>query len=223
MDRYPIDVLPPRDIDWRAIAQVVTGGQSVSGFTQSARLDGGGFWACTYSEAHVSDEASLAAHVALEARLDGGAAPIIVPRPRTPSRLLLAPHSDYGAFSDGGLYQCGSTAAVAALAASLRATTLRVQITAGVLGPYFTIDHATVGPRYYAIARQTDLGGSLYDLEIRTPLREAVSLGEALDFDDPRCVMRLADPESIRLPLQYNRWAAFSPVFVEYFDQAIPS
>ena len=216
MDTYPLAALPPRDVEWSPIAQTRGGGQSLSGLAQLTRLDGGGFWMCRYIQVPTPTPSAIEAHAALEARLDGGAAPIIVPRPITPKRMEDATFSDGATFADRSDFTAPSCIVTAAEAAALRATTLRVTVSAGELGAYFTIEHPTMGPRYYAIGRRALVSGTTYDLTIRTPLREAVSAGEALDFDTPRCVMRLADPESMKLKLDFNRWGFFSPLFVEH-------
>jgi hypothetical protein len=54
-------------------------------------------------------------------------------------------------------------------------------------GELFSVEHAAWGWRVYRITR---IDGDV--ITFRPPLREAMAAGAALEFDTPRCQMRLA-------------------------------
>jgi len=75
------------------------------------------------------------------------------------------------------------------------------------------VDDATL-----ALVDEEELeGGGPYTVTFRPPLRGAVPSGTRIEFDNPRCVMRLAEPQSMELTLELRRVGTPSVSFVEYF------
>lgn len=159
---------------------------------------------------------------------DGGVNRIVVPRNDAlfrpwPAGLAATfgidvPHDDGAMFDDGaGYYQ--SVIDVTAAAAALRATSLDVAITyAGELmgGESFSILHETLGWRLYEIATvDVDEAGGV--ITFNPPLREAIGDDTPLEFDRPRCTMRLVSPSSMNLSVQPWTFNAASVDFVEAF------
>jgi hypothetical protein len=82
--------------------------------------------------------------------------------------------------------------------AALRTTTLQVAfVDAAPLlgGEPFSILHPVRGKRLYGIHSVGETVGGVTEITIRPPLREAIAAGTELDFDNPGCVMRLANPD----------------------------
>ncbi len=225
---WPWDLFPPASERFRLGAVTITGGVSVGGQVRMSRTDGGGLWVCEAGEIDLFGRSTIKTARALEAQMDGGCTPIVVPafeypfQPRVDDTVSVGVgHSDGSTFSDGSLYASRAMEAVLAEAAALRATRLIVMpIRLGPLegGERFTIDHPTRGPRLYTIATVAapDEAGAV-EITIRPPLREAASAGADVDFDHPRCVMRLANPNEWLSALDALHEMTATPVWVEAF------
>jgi hypothetical protein len=59
--------------------------------------------------------------------------------------------------------------------------------------------------------------GGFPTVTVRPPLREATAVGTRVEFDYPKCVVKLADPDAMDLPLERRLYGSASPVFVEDF------
>ncbi len=80
--------------------------------------------------------------------------------------------------------------------AALRATTVVIEMDLGGRlhgGERFAVNHSTWGWRLYRIGLVTRVDAAHYSCKIRPPLRQAVLANDVIEFDVPRCVMRL-DP-----------------------------
>ncbi len=222
---------------WRPYlaGQTVTGGQSTSGQVQTAKTDGGGRWVFEAADADLFDRGQLTLWRKYEALLDGGATEIIVAlcdrrqapvpiidgKPYFGSRNL--PHSDGALFSDGTGYAQDPIYAETGGSAALRATTISLHmIQSGdvVGGEHFSIDHATAGRRLYRIAKVlSDDGAGNLSVQIRPPLREAITAGMEADFNNPGCVMRQSSAD-IAPAVEGHILAKASITFMESFDYA---
>ncbi|WBT04802.1 hypothetical protein PFY01_09030 [Brevundimonas vesicularis] len=134
---------------------------------------------------------------AIEACLDAGIGKMVVwscEKPFAPGDLSLpdVPHSDGTAFGDGSQYASAPAGATVAVSAPKRATVLTIAMIAGVIqgGENFSITHPTKGTRRYRVAR---VEGD--EITIRPPLREAVAVGEEINFLRVGCVCKLANPD----------------------------
>lgn len=190
-----------------------------------ARLDGGGLWMGEQSF-YFHCPSQIRAARAIEAQLDGGVEEIVAWSHETPfspgrSRTLEGvPHSDGSTFSDGTLYAGVGFSLTVAAAAPLRGTQLVVTGDAAALrgGERFSISHPTMGLRRYVIGR---VDGNV--LTIRTPLREALTGGERMDFDRVGCVVRLLNPDEFLGAVSLNSDVAAVAKWVESFNALVPS
>lgn len=228
---WPFRLLPPLSARWYRQGATQLGPVSIDGAQQQAsRTDGGGLWRldCTFS---ANTRARILALRAWHEYLDAGTVEFLMPvldlhfAPRnTVAGVPQKPGSPTPAtdcFSESGSY--GSPMMVASVVedAALRATSLAISMTQGAspeAGQIFSINHASVGWRKYNIQRIADSAGDAFTLAIRPPLREAVSADDAIEFDMPRCVMRL-HPESanaLSLPVEMlNGGGTVSASFIE--------
>lgn len=235
---WPFRILPPRKQRPYRIGSSKLGPVAADGVQQQVtRIDGGGLWRldCSFEVWTIDQAKALRAWATF---LDNGAAPFIMPlidlhfaprdlvggvlRKPTPT----TPASDY--FSEVAAY-APSPIVVAEIvqAASIRATQVRIQIDQGSApkgGEFFSILHPG-GWRLYSIGRiVNELSGGVYDVQIRPPLREAVVLGSgsfAVEFDIPRCLMRLHPESSPQLALAVTNFRVGEEVtasFVEHFE-----
>lgn len=226
-DTWPFGVLSPADLEWSPVGGVDTGGPSLSGLEQLDRTDGGPKWIARMVRIPLATREQILAFQALQMNLENGTAPIILrrrARDRTPgvdsSPGALTPHSDETPFDDGSLYLTQDVTASTTESADLRDDTLTITIAALrplIGGEDFGINHPTAGWRMYRVRRVLSNVGEAYTIQIGPPLREDVPDGTALDFSDPRCVMRLSDPRSFATALQFNRYGWVDAEFEEAF------
>lgn len=240
---FPRALLRERSHSWNLIGVAATPGLTLASTATLVRTDGGGLWRCSMSDVSLSgapgrqgrdrQKVSTLLWRAVRQICDGGVTPIIVPRndalfrpwPAGVSHTAGVIGFDDGAlFDDGtGFYQ--SVIDITAAAAALRATSLDISINyAGELigGESFSIDHETMGPRLYEIATAVvdDDDPTQATITFRPPLREAIEDDTPLEFDRPRCLMMLASPGAMDLPI--NPWT-FNSASVEFIEAPPPA
>ncbi len=227
---WPMARLAPKDLNWWPGGMIDTGGKSLSGLEQSERLDGGPLWRCTMAQIPLSSRAEILAFQALQMLLAGGTQPIVIPRePSFRAPVVTTgggvPHSDDTPFADSSLYSAPSIMAALTADHELRAYQLAFSYAGGLAlegGEDFSIEHPAVGWRMYRVTKVTLVelqsgGDYLYEIEIGPPLRDDVPAGTVLDFDTPRCTMKLTDPESFATALTANRYGFVDATFDEAF------
>jgi hypothetical protein len=204
-----------KDKDIRREGLTSSGGTSLSGYEDVIRTDGGGFVVAEFSNGGTrARQDTLAIRAILDA-MDGGAVAVVVhfcDRLHQPvGDRVTVPHSDDTPFSDDTLYVSSGASASAVAPAALRATSLRMTIVSELpllAGELFTIVHPNWGERAY---RVINIDGDT--IQFRPPLREAINAGTALDFDDPRCRMRLSGTPNNATNM--GRFQAVTARFVE--------
>jgi hypothetical protein len=143
----------------------------------------------------------------MSAICDGGAMPVVVPMRFAPDSpypsgggTLITVyddimHTDDVPFSSGVGYQVGTIDATLDEAALMNATTLTIAITYGgdlQGGEHFSIDHPVLRHRLYRVRTAKDNGDGTWDITIRPGLRGDTAADTKLNFNTPKCVMRLA-------------------------------
>jgi hypothetical protein len=204
---WPFRLLPPYAVRWFPYGNVAVGPVSLDGASQQAvRTDGGGLWGLECSFETPTNDAILALR-GWAVHLDAGMTEFVMPRqnlnfaplPISAGKPVRAgkPPIALDPFGEEGNYGPALITATAA-AASLRATSVAITMTQGSRirpGHVFAINHSGAGWRMYQIGRVTDILGDVFTCSIRPPLRQAITNGTAIEFDLPRCKMRLR-PES---------------------------
>jgi len=188
-------IFSPDGIEADREQKVISGGTSLSGADDTIATDGGGRWFAQFSEPYLDEPVIAKTWRALSAHLSG-ARPIIVrlcdARHQPAGGFVEVPHSDGTPLSDDTLYVSGETDVRAATDAPLRATTLAVDVVSLpedlTGGERFSIQHPTMLDRAYEIS---DIDVDAGTITFEPPLREAVSAGTPINFEDPRCVMRI--------------------------------
>lgn len=221
MDVWPIHLLTPNAPHW-VLAGALTGATPVVGPPSQMNLTGGPYWTCEHGETTAYDPEMIKVARSLQALADGGSTRFIVTSCEgglmpSPAGATTVPHSDGTPFSDGQEYISATFSAVVQAPAALRATTLQIALPVGTAMDVcdFSIDHPTKGPRRYRAARVLDQVGSIATVTIRPPLREALTGGEEIEFEHPRCVMVLVNAQDFLGALQSGRIAELSARFVE--------
>lgn len=237
---FPRLLLREKSHSWNLLGVVATPGVT-NNVANLVRSDGGGFWSCVMNDVTLSGAGSARGRDrqristllwrAVRQICDGGANRVVVwrndagfrPWPEGVAQGVPAPipHSDDTFFSDGtGYYQ--SKIDVTAAAASLRDTSL--DLTLNVCAPLiggecFSIQHTDVGWRLYEIATVTydEDDDTQATITFNPPLRGDIAANMRLEFDRPRCVMRLKSPSSMDLSVQPWTFNQASVDFVETF------
>lgn len=193
--------------DIRVVGSETDGGVSLSGISEPIQNDGGGFWQADWSDgnfggAQTARRADTLAWRAVNAGLSGGQRVIarFCDRHHQPVfALATVLHSDDTPFDDGSEYASGGASAtvlavVNGQTGGLNCTILDIAITSErplIGGERFTHVHPTWLDRAYEIASVEDIGGGKR-IKFQPPVRGGIEVGDALDFDNVRCVMRRA-------------------------------
>lgn len=220
VDWHPI--LKPQAVSFNLRGQTIIGGVSLTGRTQVALLDSG-YWIAQYSGIVVSTPAKVRAYRALAASLRGGAFQVRLPAvdcsqapwPDGDADNEQVPYDDDALHDDDtGFYQ-PVIAVVLDVAGVSGDSIVTVDVqNAGDIRPgmLFSLDS---GNRMHVIRMVLSTVGSIQQWAISPRLRSAYSVGEELDFDDPRCLMRLSDEGAADLMLTTGKFGTPDMQFVE--------
>lgn len=215
--RWPDAVLRPQNVAFDIAPRSLAGPSSVSGVTQVVASDAG-IWKATLGGVIVKSRAEVLAFRAIANLLEGRLGTILVPLCRAyqpvpaDSDALYddVPHSDDSLFEDDTGYVGTVIDVVAAAPAAVRAVSMTVTVNyAGDIEPG---QHFSLGERLYRV-RTFDAGTGA--MTFRPPLREAAAAGDALNFDDPVCLMRLASDDAMNLELSLRRFGNPTVNFIE--------
>ncbi len=229
---FPTHLFNPDTITLKPAGSVISGGESLSGETDVIRTDGGGYWMIIMSGIDLINDAQLKAWQAWEDHLDGGATKVLVPVPELrqaprpalplrPSQLLATSDDPY--FPEALAFATPWITASIVGAGALRATEITIDVTGGARlmgGERFAIDNATSGRRVHRVRRVLSRGGTdgqQATVSIRPPLREAVTNGQAVDFDWPSVVATLMPDSNISPVIERGRYARVDISFREAF------
>lgn len=230
---WPDALSRENSLQWRLAGGVISPGTSGLDGSPLVRTDGGGLWTATLTDVTIKTAAQVRLWRALAALLDNGAASIVLPlcdRRQMPAPLVngrpvytlpTVPHSDDALFDDGSGYRSNVITAKLSSTAALRSTSIKIEVDVGgdlQGGELFSILHQTIGWRLYVIGTAVKTSAGNFTCSIRPPLREGTARTTPVEFDKPRCVMRLAAEDGMKLPLDLRRTGQGSPSFVETFD-----
>jgi hypothetical protein len=181
------------DQDIRRVGSTTDGGTSLSGITDAIETTAGGYWMAEFTNGRTRTREQGLAWRALTDSLGDGAAINILFCER-----LFAPVNDTVRppleDHDRAALPSSAGANYTAAGAALRATTLTItgdSEKALIGGEVFGVQHPTWGWRAYRIIEKNGAA-----ITTRPPLREAIAGGTVLDFDNPRCQMKLAQAAS---------------------------
>lgn len=219
---WPINVLSPRNPSFDLAPRSLSGPASVSGIAQVASSDAG-IWTATYDAVPIVDDQKVKAWRAIDMLTEGRLFPILVPFTRfyqpVPESAVesglydTVPHGDDAQFDDGAGY-VGRVIDVV-LAGSIAPRSVSANVVINYAARIEPAQHFSIGERLYRLKTVTYTSETTAAITFRPPLREAASLGERLEFDDPVCRMKLASDGEMRLPLEYGRWGFPTVNFIE--------
>lgn len=225
---FPTHLFNPARVVLRPSGTTITGGESLSGETDTIRTDGGGFWLISLLGIELIGTELIRAWRVWEDTLEQGVTKVLVPvadvrmAPRPvalPGPLLNGSTDPY--FPEAVGFVTPWIVALATAAAALRATSLTIDVTAGAAlkgGETFSIAHPLKGKRVYRIRRVLNRPtASRAVVEIRPPLREAIAANAGIDFAWPACVATLLPEAEISPEIEYGRRSTVDITFREAF------
>lgn len=213
--------------EWNLTANPINPGRTASGSLPVMRIDGGGLWVANFHDLFFRTLDEVRTFKAIRLAANNGVMPIVVPRrdPFSPFPTSVhsydpIPHSDGSFFSDGTGYSQSVISVESVGNAALRATELVLNLincAALSAGMTFSIRHPTENWRLYEIT-STSIGSPPFTtISFFPPLREAVSEGTEIEFDNPRCLMRLANQAAMNFRMSAFPYSPQSAAFVEAF------
>lgn len=222
---FPTRLFAPSSIQPRLVGQAVGGGASLSGEAQLAEVGGGGRWVVEFGDSNLLTREKVLAWRRFVAAADGGATSLLVPlgdRRHQPVNSHYAGSDAFGTdtwAADESAWTAEEVTASAS-AAALGATALTFTFTGPkplLGGEHFSIHHATWGWRLYRVTRVVSGGsggGGSTSVQVRPPLREAIGTSTPLNFESPRCLMRVDGDLSETLDML--RFGRATARFVEF-------
>lgn len=206
---WPIHVLRPRNVSFDIAPRSLAGPSTVSGAGQVVASDAG-LWKISLGNILVHNSQERLAFRALATLLEGRLNPILIPLCRAdqpvPAGAVAAglyepvPHDDDAPFDDESEYSGTVIDVVAASAAAVRAVSMTV--TVNYAGDIQSGQNFSIGERLY---RVRTFDPDTNELTFRPPLREAVEIGDRLEFDNPVGRFRLATDGEMDLDLEMRR------------------
>lgn len=208
---FPKLLLHEANHDWNIAGNTMSPGGTTTMPAVTVRSDGGGFWTASLNDIQLWHREHVLAWRATRQLADGGVEPMVVrrldqlqPFPSGQGPVGDIPHSDESLFSDGSGYTQTVIDVVTWQAAALRSVTINMMLNNCaplVGGEVFSINHPTFGWRMYEIRTVTPLGRNFFAISFRPPLREAVADATPVEFDEPRCTMKLVNAGAMDLNL----------------------
>jgi hypothetical protein len=201
--------------DVRIAGSEVDGGASISGISEPTQTDGGGYWLADYSNGNFGNrdndgrETTLAWR-ATQQLFNGGRQQVVlfcdrwhqpvqpVHRPRRAGRYHPLDPLSLQPFTVAAV-----TAVVNGEMDGLNATIIEITFTGEkplIGGERFTYVHETWGERCAQIESIEEISGG-YRIAFLPSIRGGIAAGQALDFDNPRCVMRRTSQPSNAITL----------------------
>lgn len=214
---YDLAFLPPQGISVDLLGTSTESPRSLSGITGAIDFSGGGFWAVEMRKIGIFEPAAHLLYQRYRNHLNGSVRSMLVPIIND----WVAPAPD-GVASILGSSDPTSLNATIAADAALNAGTVSMALPLGgvlVGGETFSIHHPTKDWHAYSIGEIDSVTTSgtvtTYVVEIRPPLREAVTSGAEARFYRPLCLMRLRPGTT--LPWEPEDWWTFRPTaqFIE--------
>lgn len=225
----------PRELtnDWNLINATASPGSTVSGSMPFSVIAGGGLWAAARNElAHVKDD-DVRLFRALRSGALAGARPLIVyrndatlpPFPLDGSGHQITdygqiPFGDLATFDDGSCFYQPVIDAYVVADADLNDTSITIAFRYGGplrAGESFSLNHPQQGWRLYEIASVTINGAGHSVVKFSPWLRDKIVAGSPVEFDQPRCTMKMSDGKAMDLNFATYPFTRPTATFIEYF------
>ncbi len=206
--QWPAELLlRERALQWIPDFNNTASPPALDGTRQFGSSNGGGLWRANLSAVQLRRPSHIKAWLAFEIALRGGMVPIDVP-------LFLTGYQPTFNGAHSGVIIQAAGAGWAARAISGRVRLINADNLEA--GQHFAdYDATTYGWRLHRIETVSVSSGDVVDITFWPPARFAVANTHVLEFDNPRCVMRLAGSGSTDLQLEYRKRGDPNAEFVE--------
>lgn len=207
-EQWPEILRRERVLSWRPDFGNEAGPPALDGSRQYRNSNGGGLWRASLQAVQLRRREHVLAWLGTEVLLRGGMTPVNVPL----MFYSLTPRMDVA-----------TTVITAVGAMAARAVSGRVDLEhAGTLsaGMHFSAyDVTTYGWRLHRLSSVAAVGGqpTQRDIAFWPPLRFAVADNYAFEWDNPRCVMRLAASDVMDVELEQRKRGDPSAEFEEAY------
>lgn len=230
--QVPVSLLKEKTNKWNLLSSTVTPGQTGTGHFPRVGMRGGGLWSATISGMWLLTDRHAKTYRAIRMLARNGVVPMVVPRRdamlspwpvvdgRQVMKLGALPHSDGAMFGDGAGYDQPLISALSIGPASLRSTSMTIRMVSGSPlegGESFSIFHPTMGWRLYEIGASVQQDSGDFIVAFGPELREDVPDGTEIEFDNPRCTMRLATPNGMDFVMETYPFAQQEMSLIEAF------
>lgn len=193
--RLPLALFAPSEHGWRLAGTALSGGQPINGAPQTADMSTGGWWVCDYSVGILRTKAQLGAWRAMLALLNSGVRTIEVPvldglKPYPPGFPGLPIEATLAADVFMPAYPAPASPPNQA----------RVRLVAGGAlqgGEYLTVIGPSGAAWLHMVAAITDVTAGVSTVTVVPPFREDMAAGTDVDFNNPRCTMKV-DLQSLK-------------------------
>lgn len=212
---FDLSLFPPGSISLKLVGGAVESPRALSGLSGAIDFAAGGSWSLKLKKIMIlADPRQHRAWLALDGILAGGVAKVNVATVSSiamPGATPGASRGDTGfvssirheggvPFSNGAGHSASVCLGEFAAAAEEGAATVKIRILTGqevVPGPMFGTFDPVKGWRMYRILAVDSVSDGVATVWIRPPLRAGAPAGRLIDFDKPRCVMRLPAGQSL--------------------------
>jgi hypothetical protein len=223
---FPLKLMKEADHDWNIVGNTAVSGQTATS-SVDIRSDGGGLWSAALNNIQFWDQTDTLCWRAVRQLCNGGINPIIVPRNDStfapfpmgnPRSYGSIPYLDTSFHSDGSGFRQSIIDVQSSGGAALRATTMTLKLNnCGPLqgGESFSIQHPTFDWRIYEIGSVVVVDSTHSIVTFNPPLREAILDGTVVEFDQPRCTMKLINAASMDLNITTWPFSVGTVKFIE--------
>jgi hypothetical protein len=215
---WPCEVLRARDVGLHLNERTLGTSPSVSGYTQVVS-GGPPIWTATFASIDIRTEQQRLCWRALASFLRGRQNIIIVSLCRGDQPVPAGyfdedlPHSDDTPHDDDTPY--AQTVISAEIAANAAKGATSIKMNAAAIGDVQAGHIFDVDNRLYRIEGVTNNGGGNYTLNIWPPLIKPIMSGNWMEFDDPKCRMRLVSDSEMHVDFASRKFASPTVRFVQ--------
>lgn len=195
---WPRTLLAPRKVLPEPVYATESGGRSITAVEQIVASDAG-YWSILLDEIPLASPDQKRVWRALSVKLQGRLNEIAVPiydQDIAPYPVILIGPDSHIPFSDDSLFSDTTGFGQAIITATINASVALGAVSVGinlVSGSALEIGmHFSVSNRLYRIQEITSVVGALTTVKVWPPVRVAMSAAAVANFDDPRCLCRLA-------------------------------
>ena len=220
---FPVRFFGPPQLQARLEDGALVGGTSPGGDEALERMTMGAVWRMSFGDVSLWSRETVLAWRSFASACDLGAMPVIVPlwdrRHQPFAAAAYAGADDFAAviWRDHQRWDADQVQATTAVDAAADATEISFAYAGAELlgGEHFSVYRSRYGWRLYRLIRRVSEAEGVQTWEVRPPLREWIGAGEGLNFDSPRCTMRIDG--DISEVLEMLRLGSGTPAFVETF------